>query len=101
MENVGYVDINGYYYEGDRQGNDTIVPRRPSYLYKWDFDKSEWVEDREKIIETTKEQLLCTDKYMARVVEDIYDWAVAQGFTPDAIVSERILTRKDLRNKIK
>lgn len=35
MDEIGYIDPNGRYYEGDRQGTDTVVPKRPSSLHQW------------------------------------------------------------------
>ena len=31
----GYIDRNGSYYEGDRQGSDAEVPQRPSPYHDW------------------------------------------------------------------
>jgi len=30
-----YIDTNGNYYEGDRIGNDEVVPQRPSVIHVW------------------------------------------------------------------
>ena len=38
---MGYIDKNGNYYEGDRQGDDKEVPQRPSPLQEW--NGSAWV----------------------------------------------------------
>jgi len=37
----GYIN-NGNYYEGDRQGNDLVVPARPSPLHSWNSGSSAW-----------------------------------------------------------
>jgi hypothetical protein len=34
-KNMGYIDPQGQYYEGDRQGNDQEVPQRPGPDYTW------------------------------------------------------------------
>lgn len=36
-----FIDTNSNYYEGDRQGADTIVPQRPSLSHDW--NGTEWV----------------------------------------------------------
>ena len=41
----GYIGAVGYY-EGDRQGDDTAVPRRPSSAHGWNGEA--WVEDARK-----------------------------------------------------
>jgi hypothetical protein len=43
---MGYIDSQGNYYEGDRQGDDQSVPQRPSSMHDW--DGSAWVENRER-----------------------------------------------------
>lgn len=40
---VGYIDSQGNYYEGDRQGFDAVVPQRPSPDHK--FINGEWQVD--------------------------------------------------------
>lgn len=37
----GYIDALGNYYEGDRQGDDLVVPQRPDHTYSW--SGTEWV----------------------------------------------------------
>lgn len=39
---MGFISLEGgYYYEGDRQGQDLIVPDRPDYTYEWNGEA--WV----------------------------------------------------------
>lgn len=38
-----YIDKNGNYYEGDRQGEDQEVPQRPSPYHIWRDD--EWIDN--------------------------------------------------------
>lgn len=42
-----YINQNGGYYEGDRQGEDQEVPQRPDSLYIW--NGSGWIIDQKKL----------------------------------------------------
>lgn len=42
-----YIDCQGKYYEGDRQGTDQEVPQRPSPDYIW--QNGAWVLDEPKV----------------------------------------------------
>ena len=43
----GYIDKNGNYYEGDRQRDDLVVPKRPSSFHIWNVNLMQWEEDIE------------------------------------------------------
>ena len=42
-----YINKDGNYYEGDRQGEDAEVPQRPSPYHVW--QDGEWVDDKKAI----------------------------------------------------
>jgi len=50
---MGFIDQYGAYYEGDRQGNDVMVPVRPSPYHiwnvsAWQLDKQAWLDGEVK-----------------------------------------------------
>jgi hypothetical protein len=68
---MGYIDKDGNYYEGDRQGVDIEVPKRPSENHEW-ID-GEWAINSEKIAKSLELAL------------DAHIDSVAQSYRYDSI----------------
>lgn len=52
---MGFISLDGgYYYEGDRQGQDLVVPDRPDHTYAWDGEK--WVRDLAVVLQEIREE---------------------------------------------
>jgi hypothetical protein len=67
---MGFIDRQGNYYEGDRQGDDMEVPQRPSPLHRWvangwlfDIDTARKAEIAELNIESQKTADQLTAEY--------------------------------------
>ncbi|MDF2435471.1 MAG: hypothetical protein JWP44_5102 [Mucilaginibacter sp.] len=74
----GYIDTLGNYYEGDRQGNDLVVPQRPDYTYTWSGNAwvppagpalAELIAQKKADIQTYRDQLCLTTPYNGKVFQ--------------------------------
>jgi hypothetical protein len=61
---MGFLDNDGNYYEGDRQGNDLEVTQRPSHLHEW--LNGEWV-----FTETTEQIIARLEGALDRHLDDV------------------------------
>lgn len=60
----GYIDSKNNYYEGDKQGNDLVVPKRPQPEYMW--NGTQWE--------------IPTDYYLANNIERLWQAAYNYNF---------------------
>lgn len=100
-----YITVENNYYEGDRvHPSDMEVTQRPSYLYKYNMETSEWEIDPLKEIEDLKMQLAATDAGFTRFAEDVYEALKAKNYLDDTDLPEESRTkynnRKSLRENI-
>lgn len=83
---MAYIDGSGNYYEGDRQGDDAIVPARPSAAHVWNGDA--WAMSSEKL-----RALLLAD---LRARRDLA-MNVLDGLQSDALADGDITTARDIK----
>lgn len=60
---MAFIDIDGFYYEGEKGDiNDIQVPTRPTPYHKYDLNLKEWIIDDKKVLDLKKRILSQLDE---------------------------------------
>jgi len=100
-----YITVENNYYEGDRvHPSDMEVTQRPSYLYKYNRETSQWEIDLVQENEDLKRQIDNSDKDVIRIIDDLFTVLKTKNIIVDedfdASVITKLTNRKNIRDTL-
>jgi hypothetical protein len=100
-----YITSTGDYYEGDQVFNTDIeVTQRPSYLYKYNRETSQWGIDPVQENEDLKRQIADLDNDVIRIIDDLFTVLKNKNIIVDEDFNTSVITkltnRRNVRDRI-